>query len=278
MSSIRETTVDALGLQTRVLESGAADANEAIVLLHGAPGDADAWRDLLPRLAPFARVVAFDLPGFGAAGTPAVWDYSASGYANFLAALLHRLGITRVHLVVTDLGGVGLHWAASHPDAFASAVIMDTGIPIGWRWHAVARIFRAPVVGAVAERAGRIGFGPVMRFYTRGPRPLPASELRTWRATYTRGVRRALRRYYVATPANASEHLAPVFRALDRPALVVWGRHDRFITAAQAERQRESFPSAEVHVLEESGHYVHLDDPEGVAARVVPFLEAQLAG
>jgi pimeloyl-ACP methyl ester carboxylesterase len=45
------------------------------------------------------------------------------------------------------------------------------------------------------------------------------------------------------------------------------------VPVEQAERQRQSFPSAEVVILEESGHWPHLDDPEGAAAAIVPFLE-----
>ena len=271
--SLDTQTVNALGTTTRVLEAGPRDTDEAVVLLHGVPGDADAWADLQPRVAAFARTVAFDLPGFGRTDPPPHWDYGSHGYGAFVAAVLDELRIRRVHLVVSDLGGVGLHWAAAHPGQLASVVVMGTGIPMGWRWHAVARLYRTPIVGAAAERAGTIGFGTTMRLYA--PK-LPTGQIRRWRAGYDRRARRAIRAYYRATPAAASEHLAPVFRRLDPPALVVWGRHDRFIGPEQAARQRESFPSAEVHVLEGSGHYVHLDDPEGVAALVVPFLQRQL--
>jgi pimeloyl-ACP methyl ester carboxylesterase len=71
--------------------------------------------------------------------------------------------------------------------------------------------------------------------------------------------------------------LVGTLRALDRPALVVWGAHDRFVPLVQADRQLESFPGAQVRVLDDSGHYPHLDDPDGVAAVVVPFLQAQVA-
>lgn len=93
---------------------------------------------------------------------------------------------------------------------------------------------------------------------------------------YDRGTRRAGMRFYRATPAEAMGLLAPVLRPLDRPALVIWGRHDPFIAPEQAERQRESFPRAEVLVLDDSGHWPHLDDPERVADAMVGFLERQL--
>ena len=63
---------------------------------------------------------------------------------------------------------------------------------------------------------------------------------------------------------------------LDRPSVVVWGAHDRFLRVDQAREQLRSFPNAEVTVLSDSGHYAHLDDPARVADIVVPFLRAQV--
>lgn len=57
-------------LRTRVLDTGPLDASEAVVLIHGAPGSADAWASLQPAVGEFARAVAFDLPGYGNADAP----------------------------------------------------------------------------------------------------------------------------------------------------------------------------------------------------------------
>jgi pimeloyl-ACP methyl ester carboxylesterase len=105
---------------------------------------------------------------------------------------------------------------------------------------------------------------------------LPRMVLNRWRREYDGGTRRAMFRFYRAAPASSTGRLAPDLRRLDRPALVVWGARNRFVPVAQAERQRESFPSAEVVVLADSGHYAHLDDPDGVAELVIPFLRRQL--
>jgi pimeloyl-ACP methyl ester carboxylesterase len=70
--------------------------------------------------------------------------------------------------------------------------------------------------------------------------------------------------------------LAPLLAPLDRPALVLWGAHDPFVSVEQAANQRESFPRAEVVVLDDSGHWPFLDDPDRAAAAIVPFLRGQL--
>jgi pimeloyl-ACP methyl ester carboxylesterase len=45
-----------------------------------------------------------------------------------------------------------------------------------------------------------------------------------------------------------------------------------------AERQRDAFPSAQIAVLEDSGHWPFADDPDGVGRHVEPFLRAVIAG
>ncbi len=84
--------------------------------------------------------------------------------------------------------------------------------------------------------------------------------------------------FYRATPEKAFERLIEPMARLDVPTLVLWGAHDRAVPVEQAWRQRESFPNAEVVVLDDSGHWPYLDDPEGTAGVVLPFLERRLAG
>jgi pimeloyl-ACP methyl ester carboxylesterase len=175
-----------------------------------------------------------------------------------------------------DLGGVGTLWAAAHPESFASAVVIDTGVLIGFRWHGFARLSSAPVLGELlAAGTTRFGFRAVMKHYNPQPRKLPKEVLEQWWRDYDRGTRRAGLRFYRAAPPSSIERLAPALRELDRPALVVWGAHDPFVPAEQAELQRESFPSAEVVVFEDSGHWPFLDDLERAAEAIVPFLRSQ---
>lgn len=263
-----------MGLGTRVLEVGDPTCREAVVLLHGVPGSADHWSDLLTRLEPHGRAVAFDLPAWGEADGPDDWDYTSNGYAMFVTGALHELGVDRAHLVLHDLGGVGLSWAAAHPDAVATVTLLNTGIFLGVPWHPVARLFRAPIVGRMTERAGRFLFCTVLGYFEGGR--VSKQVIENGRREYDRAARRSLLRYYRATPMTAIERLAPVLRRIEVPALIVWGGRDRFFPPSQATRQRESFPSARVHVLPDSGHFAHLDDPDGVADLVLPFLREHL--
>jgi pimeloyl-ACP methyl ester carboxylesterase len=83
---------------------------------------------------------------------------------------------------------------------------------------------------------------------------------------------------YRATPAAKLAGPAAALRPLDRPALVIWGTKDAYLPCEQAERQRQTFPSAQVELLNGHGHWVMLEDPGRVASLMIPFLTRQLAG
>jgi pimeloyl-ACP methyl ester carboxylesterase len=95
-----------------------------------------------------------------------------------------------------------------------------------------------------------------------------------------RGTKRAILALYRATddPAEASVRLGEVLRPLDRPVLVLWGRHDPYLPMALAERQREAFPSARVEILDSSGHWPFMDDPERTERLVLEFLSKIVGG
>ena len=271
--STRIRDMGAMGVRTRVLEAGPAD-EEAVVFIHGAPGSANDWDYFLPRVGEFARAVAFDLVGFGRADKPSYLGYSGPVWATFVQHVLNELGIRRVHLVANDLGGeAATHWAAAHPDAFASAALLNTGTLIRYRWHAIAQLSRLPVMGALSVLFGGVLMRPALWLYE--PR-LPPGVLKRWHREYDWASRRAIRRFYRSGPIRVTSLVVDSMRRLDRPALVVWGARNQFVPPRHAEDQRRSFPRAEIVVLPDEGHYAHLRAPEVVAERLLPFLRAQV--
>jgi pimeloyl-ACP methyl ester carboxylesterase len=274
----RRGGVRVAGVGSPVLEAGPGDAREAAVFLHGNPGSADDWALLVQRTGEHGRAVALDMPGFGGADKPEDFDYTVEGYARHLAGALAELGIEHVHLVLHDFGGPwGLRWAMDHPDAFASVVLVNTGVLLDFKWHINARVWRTPVLGELSFRATtRRALGLSLRRGQR--RPLAARRVDAmYAALKDRGTQRAILRLYRATEPGAMGAAArDVLRPLDRPALVVWGAGDPYVPVAQAERQRETFPRAEVRRFDDCGHWPMFDAPERLADTVVPFLSAQL--
>lgn len=262
------------GIRSPLLESGPADQDEAVVFVHGNPGSSQDWVALLGRVGTFTRALAFDQPGFGKADKPHDFSYTVEGYATHLARALKELNVRRAHLVLHDFGGLwGLAWAAEHPSAFASVVLINTGALIDYKWHYLARIWRTPVVGGLfMASANRWAFSLLLKHGN--PRRLPDSFVDRMYADFDKDTKRAILHLYRATsdPASVCAGLSAALRPLDRAALVVWGVHDPYINVEQAERQHETFSRAEVVLLEDSGHWPFMDNPTSVESAVVPFL------
>lgn len=277
MNGLTTTLATVDGVQSPVLQAGEPDASEAVVFVHGNPGPKEDWHDLLQRAGDFSRAVAPDMPGYGAADKPADFAYTRDGYAKHLAGILEQLGITKVHLVMHDFGGAwGLAWAVQHPSAFSSATLINTGVLLDYKWHRLARIWRTPGLGeALMATTSKRAFRMLL---SRDNPRLPASAVdRLYEASQGWPTQRAVLKLYRATPSWAMGALSEPLRELDRPALVVWGTDDVYIPWQQAERQRESFPSARIQLLEGLGHWPGLEDPARVAELVVPFLREHQA-
>lgn len=264
------------GVRSPVRQAGPTEDSEAVVFVHGNPGPSLDWIDLISRVSTFARAIAPDMPGYGAADKPRNFNYTISGYADHLAGLLDRLGVKRAHIVAHDFGGAwALCWAVRHSDAFASATLLNTGSMSNYKWHAFARIWRTPILGELLQATST---RPAFRWLLGRDNPrLTRDQIdRIYEAARPWGTKRAVLRLYRATPESLLGAQVDELRTLDRPALVVWGANDPYLPTEGAQRQREAFPSAKIETIAGGGHWVFLEDPERVASLVVPFLRERV--
>jgi pimeloyl-ACP methyl ester carboxylesterase len=277
----RARSINVGGLNSPVIEAGPEHATEAVVFVHGNPGSGRDWAALVDAVGEFGRAVAFDMPGFGKADKPRDFEYHVGSYADFIQGAIEQLGINRVHLVVHDFGGpFGLLWALQHPDEWASVVLINIGVLPGYHWHKRARQWRTPVLGELMQAfIPRFAWRKTMQDPKVNPKGLPPEFVDEMYDNYDRDTRRVVLALYRSTPdpGEAAEEVGKALAALHRPALVIWGMKDPFISGEYADRQAEFFDVKNTVKLPDSGHWVYQDDPEGVRAAVVPFLRDQLA-
>lgn len=279
MSAATRTRLDVGGIHTRVVSAGPGDASEAVVFVHGNPGSADDWQQLVEAGGELMRTVAFDLPDFGDTDASPGFGHTVEEYATFLDGLLRTLGIERVHLVLHDFGGpIGLAWMATHLERVASITLIDIGLLPGYSWHRLARIWRRPVVGELFMAVGtRSGFRWALS--RAEPKGLPREFIDRMYDQYDKRTRRAVLELYrsVDDPGAGASELAALLAPRDLPALVIWGEGDSYLPSTYAARQRDAFPSADVHVLADSGHWPFADAPQTVEKLLVDFLRSRAA-
>jgi pimeloyl-ACP methyl ester carboxylesterase len=100
-----------------------------VVLVHSLAGTSAHWSRQLEHLRAARRAVAFDLRSHGGSDPPRNGDYSISGLAGDIEAVVDALGIRTFVLVGHSLGGgVALTYAGSHANRVAGLLLLD---PIG---------------------------------------------------------------------------------------------------------------------------------------------------
>ena len=276
--SLRRRRLTINGVAGLITEIGEADAPEAIVCLHGVPGSGRDFHWLLPPLSELGRTIAIDLPGFGQADKPRDFPYSVEGYQTWLDPALRELGIQRAHLVLHDFGGaIGLMWAAMHPQQFASAVLLATGVLPGYRWHLLGRLWRTPRVGEFLQRSTSPA---LFRLWMRrgNRRGLDRGWLDQLIREDDAETRQATLALYRATDDPGSELLADALAPQAKPALVIWGQNDPYVSPQYASAQRRAFPDAQVNVWQDAGHWPHIQHPQRTAEVVSAFLATLLNG
>jgi pimeloyl-ACP methyl ester carboxylesterase len=271
-------------------------ADTTFVLVHGLGGSHVNWVQVAPALAGFGRVLAPDLPGFGASPRrgrgSGVMDERRT-LARFIEA---EAGTGRVVLVGNSMGGViGIVHAAVAPEAVAGLVL--TSSPFPWVRGAIPHpaviagfaAVDAPGIGPAllearlrridATRVVRIG----LRIVTADPRSVP-DDVVTLLVEQVRDRARdpeagpAFRDAW-ASLRRLGRRPDVAARALDGvrcPVLVLHGRRDRLVPAAYAESALRSHPAWRGRIFPDLGHVPQMEAPGRWLTEVADWYAATL--
>ena len=280
--------VPANGLRFAYLSWGDPDAPLAL-LLHGFPDHAPTWRHLGPVLADAGyRAVAPWMRGYAPTQVPDRTRVSVATLAADVNALHRALGGDRRAVVVGhDWGAIATYRAVSAaPERWRRYVTMavppEPALAGAFRqpaqlrrsWYIAA--FQLPGSRAVAERFAlglldtlweRRVFGDrwteedveALRATLRSPGTM---------ATAIGYYRELVRWMLLGRYPGGIETLPPV------PGLHLHGRRDAAVGAEYAEATAALPNGPEVEVLEDAGHWLHLEQPDRVHGRILEFLAA----
>ncbi|MDJ0719309.1 MAG: haloalkane dehalogenase [Prochloraceae cyanobacterium] len=90
------------GSQIHYMEKGAGDP---IVFIHGNPESSYIWRNVMPYLEPYGRVIAPDLIGFGKSDKPKI-AYEYEDFYKYLDGFYKALNLQNMTFVIHDWGSV----------------------------------------------------------------------------------------------------------------------------------------------------------------------------
>jgi pimeloyl-ACP methyl ester carboxylesterase len=248
-----------------------------LVLLHGLAERCQVFDWLAPLLAPQLRLVAIDLPGFGASPPLPGGGFDLGEVCRRVEAAIAELGLVRPAMLGHSLGGgVAVRYAAERPGAVRALTLI-----------APAGLIATGAVRSSWRRPRRHAFG---RRLIRGAAPFIASCPGLRRRAFARVVGdaatldRALAHELLmgaamgrSTPEAGIEIVYAGLRdridALILPALVVWGERDRVVAPRYAAQLRDALPDGRLLFLPGIGHVPMCEAPELVASAVLRLLQ-----
>jgi pimeloyl-ACP methyl ester carboxylesterase len=294
--ALRSATVRANGLQFGILEAG---SGPLALCLHGFPDSADTWRHLLPALAGagFHAVAPF-MRGYAPTAVPADGAYHLGALVADAVALHEVLGGDRnAVLIGHDWGAEAAYGAAAFaPDRWRRLVTL--AVPpaaldevLFNDYEQLKRFFYLFMFRDPAGLAETVVANDDMAFL---------DELwRDWSPGFQPGehlaqVKQSLRQpanlaaalgYYraaggagpVAQAAGAADRFATEQQAVGRqapqPTLYLHGARDGCIGVDLA-RDGERFlaPSSRMIVIDDAGHFLHLEDPAQVNDHILSWV------
>lgn len=232
------------------------------------------WRDVAPRLAAYARVIAVHLLGYGASDLPAGKPVDLVAQAGYVAELLDRFGVEHATVVGQDIGGgvaqllAVQHRATVERLALVNAVCYDV-------WPVLeARLLRrsAPVVthtpAALVTAELKLGLQRGFVHHGRGAAWL---DLFLMPFADEQGIG-VLLEHARSLSSGPTELVASLLPTLALPVAVIWGAQDPFLKLEYGERLARDIPGADLTVIERASHFSPVDAPDEVADALLRLL------
>lgn len=265
-AGLREHRLDLGSTSLPYLDGG---RGAPLVLVHGFGADKDNFCLVAAHLTPHLRVIALDLPGFGAAPRDLGARHRIEDQVAHLRTFIHALGLGRMHLGGSSMGGfIVSKYAAAYPEDVASLWLLAPAGTEAALDTPLMRHYRK--TGEVPLLVNTIGaFAGLLKVVTHRPSVLPHSLRR-------RLAQRAVADFELHSQifreiCDDSALLEPELPGIAAPTLVVWGAEDRVLNAAAAGVIGGLILGSEVVVMPGVGHLPMVERPRAVARDYLRF-------
>jgi pimeloyl-ACP methyl ester carboxylesterase len=278
------TRIDLAGIPTfvMVVDPLREELFEPLLVLHGFPTSSYDFRHVVSGLARNRRVLLCDLPGFGLSAKPDI-RYSIELHADVVAAYVEQLGEKRLALLTHDMGdSIGGEALArsldgSWPCEFTKRVVTNGSIYLDLAHLTDGQkmllslpdelLAEGPGAGPLATSlAATMAAGShAARADLEGDAALILRE--KGNALLPRTIR------YIEDRRRAESRYTGAIESHPSPVAVVWGTEDPIAVSAMASRFAERRPDATIHLLDRTGHYLMLEDPDRFVSFATAFLD-----
>ena len=239
---------------------------EPILFVHGISGSWQNWLENLPRFARGHRVVALDLPGFGASPMPS-WAIDMPAYGRLLHDFCEKLGIERATIVGNSMGGfIAAEAVTAMPGRFERLVLVsaagiintwnpeERAVVTAWAWKVFGPHYADRGRWIVTHpRAREMVFRPFVRYPSRLRADLLFEQI-------TSGLERA-DGFGDALQTLIRHDIRERLGEIGIPTMIVWGQSDRVVPMAAALSYHRRIPHSRLEIFERTGHVPQLERP-----------------
>lgn len=264
-TSVRTIDVDGLTLGYRELGSG-----PAVLLLHGWPTSSHLWRNVMGPVARSNRVIALDLPGFGASDKPVDGRYDFPDFERAIDGVLAALEVDRTAIAGHDLGGpIAVRWALDNPERVTAVALLNTLLYPEFSPAVIEFVTTLSTPDRRDRATSPEGLTEIMREGLADEANLTGELLAAVQEPFASpDSRLALARAGIGLNPAGFADIADRLGSLGVPVRVVYGEQDRLLpevgdTFARLERD---LPGTRVTALPGCGHFVMEEDPDQVGA------------
>jgi len=249
------------GTTVRVAEAGDLDAGTPVVLVHGNFASRRWWTELLARPPRGLRLIAPDLPNFGASD-PLPGPPSLDAYADALTLTMDALGVDRAALVGHSLGAAVVERVAlAAPGRVSGLMLVDgappEGLPRPEEHYALLSGFVGDRDGLAAALAPLTGSGTPPY----------------WEALLDDAVAMAAPAFEGNARALGTSTLAAPPADFAVPVVVLHGGMDPLIDPDMAMATARHWPDAHLETWPDVGHSPQIEAPDRFAALLSAFVK-----
>lgn len=267
-SAQTETTVQ---VDSHDLEVAYYDAGEGppVVFLHGIPTWSYLWREIAPAVEDTHRIVVPDMVGYGNSAMRDGFDRSIRAQKAMLHSLLETLALETVSIVGHDIGGgVGLRFAAHHPDRVESLVLSNATAYGSWPVGYVHEMGLPTVIESSSLADVRERLATAYRETLVGESEAFVGGMLAQVQSETAAI--SMGRNAIATNTNHTTEID--YGAITAETLCLWGADDDEQPIDDAHRLAEDLQQATVVGLSPANHWVTEDRPEDYREELRAFL------
>ena len=258
-------------------------SGENLLMLHGNPTWSFYYRNLILGLKGSYRCVVPDHMGMGKSDKPQDYPYTLSRHIDNLEKLADHLELDDITLVVHDWGGaIGMGFAVRHPERIRRLVIFNTAAFLSSEIPLSLSLCRIPGFGAIAIRGFNVFARGAIRWACVKQERMTEEVRAGYLAPYDNFANRVANLRFVQdipmSPDSPSyyviQHIEENLKLFqEHPVQIIWGAHDFVFNDHFLKRWQEIFPQAEVHRMEDAGHYVVEDAHERILPLLYEFLQ-----